>query len=181
METNYSSGMSKSEVLMVSTILGFIFLLGFFNLQISERRARDVQRKNDLKHVAAALNSYLYDFGAYPASVDGRIFACGTPEHVRVCVWAADGITDLSDPDYPPYINPLPQDPLASTKDYTYIYLSNTRNFQLFASLENSSEAEYNKDVFKRGIKCGSSTCNFGISSIGSPKTPLEVQNPNDT
>lgn len=155
--------MTKNEFLVVLAMLAAILLISLPNFRTSKVQARDVQRKNDLKHVRAALENYFKDFNAYPRSRDGRILACGSENELRSCEWGEDLVRDIRDPEYPPYINPLPRDPLSPS--YSYIYISNTRNFQLFATLEDKDDDEYNKKVAERALKCGDKLCNFGLTS----------------
>lgn len=171
------AGMTRNEFLVVLGILFSIILLALPNFSSSKVQARDVQRKNDLKHIRAALNDYFKDFSAYPRAKEGEILACGSPEKLEPCEWAVDTLRDLRDPFYPPYIDPLPRDPL---HERTYTYISNTRNFQIFASLEDKADVEYNERVAKRGIRCGTKICNFGITSSGdiNPEEELPPENP---
>ena len=62
------------------------------------------------------------------------------------------------------YIDRLPRDQLQVSGRY-YLYFSDTRNFQLFAALEKKNDAEYEENIYKRGLKCGSAICNFGVGS----------------
>lgn len=165
-------GINKNELVFIACVLVSIAIVSWINFQSAFIRSRDVQRKNDLKHIASALNNYLYDFGAYPPAIDGKIASCGDPKNPSVCKWGVDAVADLGDPNYPPYINPLPRDPQQGKGRY-YLYISNTRNFQLFASLENPLDDEYNGRVAQKNILCGEKACNFGIVSSGRPEDTL--------
>lgn len=171
-------GMTKNEFLIVLLLLVFVLLLALPNFRSSKIQARDVQRKNDLKHIRAALDEYFKDFSAYPRSKDGKIAACGTSDKLVPCEWGEDVIRDVRDLNYPPYINLMPRDPLYRQHSYTYI--SNTRNFQIFASLEDGKDPEYNDKVKARGLLCGEKVCNFGLTSSGEllPEEELPVENP---
>ncbi|MBI2268472.1 MAG: hypothetical protein HYU80_03470 [Candidatus Blackburnbacteria bacterium] len=162
-------GFTKNEILMVGLILTIIWGLALFNFRTSLVRARDVQRKNDLKHIATALNMYLNDFASYPPARDGKIFACGEIEKPSPCEWGKDGIRDITDSSYPPYIDRIPEDPLAPGKKYSYLYVTDGKNFQLFAHLENSKDDEYKEGVARRKLACGSQICNFGVASGDTP------------
>lgn len=166
-----------TELCFMGIVLLLIGISSYANFQMSFVRSRDVQRKNDLKHIAAALNSYLYDFGHYPPSSEGNIIACGDAEHPRACVWGEDGIRDLTDPTYPPYVDPLPRDPQKG-KGRSYVYISNSSNFQLFASLENEKDDEYNEKVAQRHLVCEIGICNFGIASSGKPEEEMSMATP---
>ncbi|MBI2590667.1 MAG: hypothetical protein HYW33_02175 [Candidatus Blackburnbacteria bacterium] len=169
--------MTKNEFLAVFAILLVIILFALPNFSSSKVQARDVQRKNDLRHIRAALTDYFKDFSAYPRARDGKILACGAPEKLEPCEWEKDVLRDLRDPIYPPYIERLPRDP---QHERTYVYISNTRNFQLLASLEDSHDREYNKKVEDRNISCGTKICNFGVTSAGDvlPEEEMPPENP---
>lgn len=169
--------MTRNEFLVVLAILFAIVVLAVPKFGTSKVQARDVQRKNDLRHIRAALAEYFADFSAYPRAKDGKILACGAPEKLEPCEFAVDPLRDLRDPAYPAYINPLPRDP---HHERTYFYISNTRNFQLFASLEDKNDAEYNEHIAKRGILCGTKVCNFGVTNSDDvlPEEELPPENP---
>lgn len=160
----------------------------FPNFKVSLRRARDSQRKADVRSTANALANYHEDFGFFPpASEDGKIVACERSEGgvqegnfltleekilatFAPCEWGGDSLADTEDPSYPPYLAIIPLDP-NSEDGFKYIYISNTRIFQLYASLEGEDEPEYQEVIVNQEIACGKETCNFGLAS---PKTPLD-------
>lgn len=175
---------SKEETVVVALILGVIALASLLNFRTSLRRARDVQRKDDLGSTANALEKYRDDFGAFPlASSDGKILACvrpgdkitydkeGRPQVTLIaCEWGKDSLRDILDPNSPPYLELLPGDPQRGM-GLTYIYFSNGKRYQIYASLEGKDEDEYDPKIIARGIQCGTRICNFG-RVFG--KTPLD-------
>ena len=178
----HSAGMSLPEIKVVGAILFVIVAFSLWNFRLANIRARDIQRKNDLKHIKTALDNYAKEVGLLPVSRDNKILACdprvisqesspsGNQEiEFKPCDWGLDKIVN-------PYteaafIDGLPIDPLSS-QGRTYIYLSNGRNYQLLASLEQKNEAEYNKGVAQRNLLCGDKTCNFAVAS--SNNLPLD-------
>lgn len=158
--------MTRTELKVVIGILLAIAIPAYFNLRQAEVLARDIQRKNDLKHIATALKVYAKDFSTYPASSGGKIVACGV-ENSRACEWGEDPIMD--------YINPMPEDPHSPHKGIEYLYLSNTRDFQLFAHLERKDDAEFNQAVLARNLECGTRLCNFGATSSDDIKPEDEL------
>lgn len=170
-------GFSKQELLAVFGILAVIVVATSSNLVVAARRARDNQRKNDIRSVSDALNKFGDDFAIFPFSENGKIMACGDSSQVTEdsfaytpCQWGTDAIRDLSDASYPAYIERLPLDP--QKKDGAdYYYVSNGKRYQLFASLESQQEAEYDPAIVARKLPCGTRICNFGLSS---GKTPLD-------
>ena len=124
---------------MVAVTLLLIFGFAGINFRTSQVKARDIQRKNDLKHIRAALDDYFKKNELYPL--------------------------DLSDPTLADFIYPLPRDP-QNRSGSEYLFSSNGKAFQLFASLEQRDEIEYNEKVARRGLKCGERICNFGLTSL---------------
>lgn len=158
--------MTKKEIIFTISILTVIGIAGAFNLAKSKVLARDIQRKNDLKHIASALADFRRDVGRYPYAESGKMVACGDLGNPRACEWALDSLISSS----AAYLTPIPEDPLSPPKSYEYYYVSNVRDFQLFAHLERKDDAEYKKEVEVRKLPCGTQICNFGISSdVNSP------------
>jgi type II secretory pathway pseudopilin PulG len=185
---------SRNEIISVSLILLIISGVTFFNLQISLRRARDVQRRADISTIHEALLAYQSDFGFFPpATADGKILACKADnfdeivaklkdveedrfnilrQGLRGCNWGEDAFRDVTDDSYPPYLEKLPADPKTG-EGLTYLYLSDMKLFQLYAHLEGgSSEEGYRQGIVERGLSCGTAICNFG-KAYGD--TPLEM------
>lgn len=156
--------MSRNEFFAVTGIIVVLAILAGFNFRSALVKGRDIQRKNDLKHIAAALKDYMKDAGYFPTSENGKILACmEDPSETTVCLWGKHGVPNPENPAQK-YINPLPQDPF-SGKGYEYFYISNTKNFQIYAHLERESDAEYNERILHRGLWCGQAICNFGVGS----------------
>lgn len=154
--------MTREEAMFIGVVLLITWTFALFNFRGAEIKARDIQRKNDLKHIAAALNDYRGSVRGYPLAGDGKILACGDVFE-STCLWGQNAIVDPQNPEKA-YINPLPQDPSAGA-GHDYTYLSDSRNFQLYASLERRSDDEYNESIIKRGLLCGKKICNFGVGS----------------
>jgi len=157
---------TKKEFIYVFLILAVVFSATLINYQGAVRRARDAQRKQDIRDIHDALEDYHTTIGSYPVSEDGKIVICDTSEKnktgnpiFRKCEWGENS-----------FIIRLSGDPMTS-KGFSYYYLSDTKYFQLFASLEGSDEVEYDQKINSRNLPCGSKICNFGL---GSPRTPLD-------
>jgi hypothetical protein len=168
--------MTRSETVSIFIILSLIFSASFYNFKIALRRSRDAQRKADARTILDAIGRYQDDFGYLPASEDGKIVACAPA--FKACDWGKDGIFDISDPSYPPYLEKLPLDP-DSEKGGQYYYEGGSKKFQVLASLEGKDEPEYDKKIEARGVSCGSRICNFGLSGGDAPldKSVKEYEN----
>ena len=88
------------------------------NMNSARERARDVQRKSDLKSIQTALRLYYNDASAFPAVLP----AWGSEWKVGTTV----------------YMNKLPNDPLPGV-NYRYTYI-NDDSYTLDACLENKSD-----------------------------------------
>ena len=185
---------SRNETIGILIILLTVFVITTLNMKIAIRRSRDAQRRADVGAIDDALGRFQKDFGFFPpATDDGKILACkgsnfdevignikkdnenidynALRQDLRGCKWGEDSFRDVTDDSYPSYIEKLPIDP-KSNQGLTYIYLSNTVRYQLFAYLEGGSEEEgYRQGIAERNISCGTVFCNFG-KAYGN--TPLE-------
>ncbi len=190
MELKKLMNFKKEEKLIVFYVFLFVAVLSLMNFRIALRKARDYQRKYDINRIIDALEIYREEFAFYPpSSENGKIIACkkqGATEDqlleadssisfeekllsiFRECEWGEDPLRDVTDPDYPSYLELLPIDPKAQ-KGTDYLYISNVSYFQLYGALEGKSEPEYKEGIEKRGLECGSQICNFGKTLEGVP------------
>lgn len=183
---------NKKESIGIVLVLLFIFTLSTYNYFLSLRRARDVQRRDDLTALSEALERYFNDFDRYPLSTpDGRIIAClpegwtfedmkkvlgGRPILNRdkmfakmvPCEWGKDALADISDNSRAIYLTIIPKDS-RSANGYSYRYTSTGKHFQLYGVFEGKSNQEYSYAIAGKKIACGNKTCNFGKASRGTP------------
>lgn len=165
-------GFDKKEgiwVIVVLVVLGFAI---YFNLQVSLRRGRDIQRKNDMESIEKALLAYFTDNSSFPPSFEGKMVAClggydgNKIPQARACDWFTDPLTNIwSGTTYLPNI---PTDP-NHNEGARYYYVSNGRYFQLYTALEGKDEDEYTEAIARKNIMCGNVLCNYGRSSFGAP------------
>lgn len=120
-----SKGFTLIELLVVISILGLLAGLIVSNMAGARERARDAQRKSDLKEIQKALEMYKHDQEAplYPT---------------------AEGLEAALTGD-PVYIKQLPADPL---EDWSYVYTTADRtDYTLRACLENASDPQGEPDT----------------------------------
>jgi general secretion pathway protein G len=74
-------GFTLVELLVVVGIIGILATLLMANFIGVRQRARDAQRKSDIRQIQSALELYRSDIGSYPASVPacGSALTGGTP------------------------------------------------------------------------------------------------------
>jgi len=134
------------EMLVVISIIGILATLVAANLNSARSRARDAQRKSDIKNIQTALRLYYNDFGGYPGSTNGgNIKGCGLsnpPPPSSLCpwnsAWAING-EKCSDAGATCYMQTLPRDPLSPTQSYKYTQFDSD-DYILSACLENASD-----------------------------------------
>lgn len=163
------------EATWVFLIIAFIISAISINLLVSERKGRDAQRKQDIRSIYDALEKYHTDFGSYPASENGRIVACDSGSKnelgqpiLKACDWGLESLRDVGDLSYPVYLERIPSDP-SNRSGRAYQYLSDTKYFQMYASLEGHDEAEFDTRIVSRNLGCGVAICNFGFASGATP------------
>lgn len=117
-------GFTLIELLVVISIIGILATLMIANLNSARSRARDAERKSDIKNISTALRLYYNDYNLYPTTnylVFGSAFT------------NANGTTT--------YMATVPNDP---TPGQTYFYnqTNSGDGFKLWACLENSSDPQ---------------------------------------
>jgi len=73
---------------------------------------------------------------------------------------------------YPPSLTALPNPPKdpGTPNGYSYLYLTDGKHFQLYASLEGKTdESQYNPVIAKLSLKCGNYICSYGKSDSTTP------------
>lgn len=129
-----SKGFTLIELLIVISIIGVLSALLLSNMQNARARARDAQRKNDLKQVQKAIEMYRQDQNTVPA--DGWSALTTALE--------GDGVQ----------MKEVPVDPLDSggySYDYNYV---DTYEYTLIACLENASDLDADDPINPGGSSC---------------------------
>jgi len=162
---NLKSGFTLVELLVVMAILGILTVITLGNFRTSQIKARDAQRKSDLRQISNALEAYYNDHAGYPGgNSSGKMLACGCEGTGGddPCDWDEDpGQREFCDANNTVYMTKVPGDPL-SDPSHSYCYKSNGNYFQLYAKLENEKDPEAKLDA---SWCLSGETYNFGISS----------------
>lgn len=132
-----SKGFTLIELLVVVSLIGILATLVVANLNSARERARDAQRKSDMRSIQTALRLYYNDNAGYPQSSSGNIVGCDGSSCTWGSAWTSNSIT---------YMNILPGDPL-SDQSYTYTGVVGGEDYTLKACLENASDDKGVVDV----------------------------------
>jgi type II secretion system protein G len=123
-------GFTLLELLIVIVIIGILALIIVPGLASGPKRARDAQRKSDLRAVKNALETYYNDKNVYPAPAGN-----GT-----TTAWT--NLTALLTPDYLPTV---PSDPKSgSTTGYVYGANTGSTSYVIEGNMENTTDAQIN-------------------------------------
>lgn len=138
---NSKRGFTLIELLVVISIIGILTTLVAANLNSARSRARDAERKSDIRNMATALRLYFNDWNQYPPNTcgGGGICGCGsggTTQPTSLCAWG----TPWTNGSVATYMSKLPVDPLSAQ---TYFYKRDPTypdKYTLSACLENKSD-----------------------------------------
>ena len=127
----FQRGFTLIELLVVIVIIGILSALLMANFVGIRQRARDGQRKGDLRQIQSALELYRADVGNYPAK-SGKLNAVSCPNSGAF----VNGNST--------YMQKIPCDPLGSTayNSGNYYYNSNGASYDLCAGLENTEDSQ---------------------------------------
>ncbi|HKC04341.1 MAG TPA: prepilin-type N-terminal cleavage/methylation domain-containing protein [Patescibacteria group bacterium] len=134
-----TKGFTLIELLVVISIIGILTTLVSANLNAARSRARDAERKSDMRNISTALRLYFNDYGKYPLSNNSlNIMGCGVSA-TELCTAGAAWIGGQSSTIY---MSILPKDP---SSNQVYRYTSpcggvSTDTYCLQACLENKSD-----------------------------------------
>lgn len=136
-------GFTLIELLVVIAIMGMLSALLLPNFMGARERARDSQRKSDLKQIQKAFEMYRQDQNPpqYPSSLP----------QANTCFSSSAGCTGNI------YMNKFPSDPLPNRR-YYYSVNNNSLTYTLCACLENSADPEASTDCSVCG-SCQSQKC----------------------
>lgn len=123
--SNLQRGFTLIELLIVVAIIGILASLLMVNFIGIRQRARDGQRKSDLRQIQSALELHRADQGSYPTTLS----SCASP------------LTGGTGSSVVTYMQKIPCDPL-NTSPYAYIYTSSGTTYSLASCLENTSDSQ---------------------------------------
>ena len=120
------------ELLVVIAIIGSLSALFLPNFMAARERARDSQRKSDLKQIQKAFELYKQD---QPTAIFPSVFPTA-----NIC-WSSEGSNDLCPANKNIYMNKFPTDPTEG-KVYLYTPGDDFTTYTLCACLENKADPD---------------------------------------
>jgi len=160
---NFHKGFTLIELLIVIAIIGVLATLLMVNFVGVRQRARDAQRKSDLRQLQSALEIYRSDNGGYPnpvVSSTANLFTCtsGTGK----CVNSSGNCFGNSPTCTTIYMQSLPVDP----NGINYYYSSSDGSaYTLGACLENTGDSQGTKTSLVVGFTCPSGTVYYVLNN----------------
>jgi general secretion pathway protein G len=124
-------GFTLIELLVVISIIGILATLVSANLNSARSRARDAERKSDLRNIYTALRIFYNDNATFPLAGSGG----GTPGKLTFGAVFTNASSTTT------YMEMVPNDPLPA-QSYVYTQTGGGDGFTLKACLENSSDSQ---------------------------------------
>ena len=154
--SRYTSGFTLIELLIVVAIIGILATLLMTNFIGVRQRARDAQRKSDLRQVQSALELYRSDNGSYPSTSNTYTLPNSVISGDGVCPDAGSFTYGNTT-----YMKKIPCDSLGTTyyNNGNYYYTSDGTTYTLAACLENTNDGDSNNTTT---APTGSSGCPNG-------------------
>ncbi|HVA96275.1 MAG TPA: prepilin-type N-terminal cleavage/methylation domain-containing protein [Candidatus Acidoferrales bacterium] len=140
-----SKGFTLIELLLVIAIIGVLSSFIIANLIGAKARARDAQRKSDMRQIQSALELYRADQNTYPTAAN---VVCGQPLQSGGAI----------------YMQKIPCDPL-NRGQYLYHYTVNGAGttYTIIACLENTNDQQKDKPS-NNSTYCAGGTTNWSFT-----------------
>lgn len=142
-------GFTLIELLVVVAIIGILSALLMSNFVGVRQRARDAQRKSDLRQIQSALELYRADAGSYPTSASNDLASCGSSASLK------------SQDNSSTYMQSIPCDP-STGSPYSYSSTDGT-TYTLITCLENGNDSQ--KDSSNNNICSTAGTYSYTVTN----------------
>lgn len=157
------NGFTLLELIIVMAILSILAVIVTGTFSSSMRRGRDSRRKDDLRSITGALETYYNDKGVYPTgNANGEMVGCGAAD-AGTCPWGGQ----FTDSEGTLYMVLIPDDPIDTQR---YFYVSGGTDYKLYARMENVLDEGSGVDqAGYSGTDCSASgagvECTYGLAS----------------
>jgi len=132
-------GFTLIELLVAVAIIGILSSFLISSFVGARQRARDAERKSDLRQIQAAVEFFKADSGTYPDPTSDMPGCGGTLDSATGQV----------------YLKQLPCDPLNKTEKYNYTCGTGCNTYTIFACIENTKDLQAVADpVTLQPVKC---------------------------
>lgn len=159
-----NKGFTLIELLIVIAIIAILTALLLANFIGVRQRARDAQRKSDLKQMQTALELYRADNGTYPTYIINNMPYSLSSGQLLPYIDSSNHLNII-----PKYMSMIPVDPLYGATCKGYIHRTDSNGYTIFANLENTNDQDATKYKPMPNLTCGG-TCwdaNGNKSSTG--------------
>lgn len=129
-------GFTLVELLIVVGIIGILATLLMANFIGVRQRARDAQRKSDIRQIQSALELYRSDIGSYPGRVAVGQNGFQSDANSSSCSGNGGIVYGTTT-----YMTTIPCDPLG-TDEYAYSTANGGTTYTLVACLENGNDKD---------------------------------------
>lgn len=145
-------GFTLIELLIILVIVSTLASLAIFSVTSARGKARDAERKSDLKEISDALETYYNDRACYPST---------------------DFTEDCRGTSFQPYLKEIPCDP-ETGEPYDYVPLENScRGYRLYANLKNEDDPQIEQ------LQCNTASgCGYGLGYNYGVAVGTTVYNP---
>lgn len=147
----HKNGFTLIEILVASTIIAVLSVIGVASYTSINKRSRDAKRKSDLEQVRSALEMYRTDTGSYPGSSTGFALITGL-ESVLVST----------------YMPSIPMDPKSTTAipvTYYYSPLGTVAPFYSYCICANLESQTGISSTCGAGVTLPTEGCNYGLKN----------------
>jgi general secretion pathway protein G len=129
-------GFTLLELLIVIVIIGILALLIIPNITSAPKKARDTQRKTDLKAIQKGLEEYFVSNNAYPQQAVAAVASTALAGDAAGTATSGPLTSGTS-----PILKKVPVDPKTPAADpFQYAYRSDGATYTLSACLENAAD-----------------------------------------
>ncbi len=138
---NYRKGFTLIELLVVIAIIGILAAIIFVNFTNVRQKARDGERKSDLRKIQIALEAYKSDEGAYPVQ---SVVSGGMTTLDANCPITSPSYFGNAPDCTVSYLQTIPMDPSGSTwfNNGNYYYNTVGNGYRLAGCLENKNDTQ---------------------------------------
>lgn len=161
-KTNKQAGFTIVELLIVIVVIGILAAITIVAFNGIQTRARDSERKSELRSVEKSLELYYADNGSYPDTVGiGAPSGCISMQHWNC--WGAGTSTGRLVAEK--YMSAAPQDP--SIKDSGACTFPNTYQSRMYGYFVNATRQGYRLVTYMEGLSTSDPNYFDGSSNIG--------------